>query len=75
MIQLEAKATNATMDNPTDVVAISGNLSLPQLDCQSSTLVAADEEADRRRYAIICNRRRLSSISSSLSANVAKLKY
>ena len=49
MIELKAKARNATKDNPTDALAISGNSSSPQLDCQSYTLVAADDEADIRR--------------------------
>jgi len=38
----------------TEAVAISVNSSLPQLDCQSSTRVAAEEDADTRRYASIC---------------------
>lgn len=49
-----AKAANARKDILTDAVAISVNLSFPQLDCQSSTRVAADEDDDMRRYASTC---------------------
>ena len=35
MRELDAKARNATKDNPTDAIAILGNSSLPQLDCQT----------------------------------------
>lgn len=35
MRELKAKARNATKENPTDALAISGNLSLPQLDFHS----------------------------------------
>ena len=38
----------------TETVAIFVNSSLPQLDCQSSTRVADDDDADTRRYASIC---------------------
>lgn len=54
MRELAAKATNARNDIEMEAVAISGNLSFPQLDCQSSTRMVADEDADIRRYAIIC---------------------
>lgn len=49
MRELAAKATKARKDIHTDALAISGNLSLPQLDCQSSTRVAADDDAEIRR--------------------------
>ena len=49
MRELAAKATNAVKDSPTDALAISVNLSFPQLDSQSSTRVAADDDADMRR--------------------------
>lgn len=49
---MKAKATKARKDIHTDALAISGNLSSPQLDFQSSTLVAADDDADIRRYVI-----------------------
>lgn len=49
IIELQARATNAPNDNPTEALAISVNLSLPQLDRQSVTRVAADEDADIRR--------------------------
>lgn len=55
MRELKAKATNARKAIPTDALAISVNSSFPQFDCQSSTRVAADEAADMRRYASICN--------------------
>lgn len=35
MRELKAKARNATKDNPTDALAILGNPSSPQLDCQT----------------------------------------
>lgn len=38
----------------TEAVAISVNSSFPQFDCQSSTLVAADDDAEMRRYASTC---------------------
>lgn len=49
MSELNAKATNARNDNVTDALAICGNLSAPQLDCQSATRTAAEEDADMRR--------------------------
>lgn len=49
MRELEAKDTNAIKETATDALAIFGNLSLPQLDLQSSTRVAADDEDDIRR--------------------------
>ncbi|GJR71924.1 reverse transcriptase domain, reverse transcriptase zinc-binding domain protein [Tanacetum coccineum] len=49
MRELKAKATKATKPKPTDVVASSGNLSAPQFDFQSSTLVAADDPDDIKR--------------------------
>lgn len=49
MSELKPKATNARKDNATDAFAISGNSSSPQLDCQSSTRTAAEDDADRRR--------------------------
>lgn len=53
MSELKAKAAKATKDTPTDALAIAGNLSLPQLDIQSSTRVKADDDAETRRYANI----------------------
>lgn len=53
MRELKAKAAKAKNDIPTDALAISVNSSFPQFDCQSSTRVAADEDADIRRYANI----------------------
>ena len=52
MIETKAKARKARKDIQTDAVAISGNMSSPQLDFQSSTRVAADDDADIRRYVI-----------------------
>lgn len=53
MTELKAKATKATKPKPTDAVASSGNLSAPQFNFQSSTLVAADDPDDIRRYVSI----------------------
>lgn len=53
MKELNAKERNARKEMATDAVAIVGNWSLPQLDIQSSTLVAAEDDADIRRYASI----------------------
>lgn len=47
--EFKAMATNARKDIATEPVAISGNLSFPQLDSQSSIRVAADEDADINR--------------------------
>lgn len=55
MRELKAKATKAAKPKPTDAVASSGNLSAPQFDFQSSTLVAADDPDDIRRYVSICS--------------------
>lgn len=55
MRELKAKATKARKDNATDALAISGKGSLPQLDCQSSTRTAAEDDADMRRYVITCH--------------------
>ena len=38
----------------TDALIFSVNSSFPQLDCQLTTLEAAADEADIRRYACIC---------------------
>lgn len=54
MSELMAKAMKARNAIPTEALAISVNLSFPQFDCQSSTRVAADEDADIRRYAKTC---------------------
>lgn len=54
MRELNAKATNARKENVTDALAMAGNLSLPQLDSQSSTRKAADDDADNKRYVNIC---------------------
>jgi hypothetical protein len=51
MSELIAKAEKARKDIPTETVAISVNSSFPQFDCQSSTRVAAEDDADIRRYA------------------------
>ena len=56
MRELKAKASEATKDSTTDVLAIAGNWSLPQLDIQSSTRVKADDDAETRRYAITYNK-------------------
>lgn len=49
-----AKATKAKNAIATEALAIIVNSSFPQLDCQSSTRVAAADEADINRYASIC---------------------
>jgi len=49
MSELTAKATKARKDIPIEAVAISVNSSFPQFDIQSSTRVAADDDADIRR--------------------------
>lgn len=49
MRELDAKAANARKDIDTAAVAISGNLSLPQFDFQSSIRVAAEDDDDIRR--------------------------
>ena len=54
MRELKEKAAKAKKDIPIDALAISVNSSLPQFDTQSSTLVAAEDDADIRRYAKIC---------------------
>lgn len=54
MRELIAKAIKARKDIAIDALAITGNSSFPQLDVQSSTLVAAEEEADISKYARIC---------------------
>jgi hypothetical protein len=51
MSELIAKAEKARKDIPIETVAISVNSSFPQFDCQSSTRVAAEDDADIRRYA------------------------
>lgn len=56
MIVLIAKAAKASKDIAIDTLAVSVNLSSPQFDTQSSTLVAAADDADIRRYARICNK-------------------
>ena len=53
MSELEANAANARKDIHIDAVAIRVNWSLPQFDTQSSTLGAAEDDADNRRYARI----------------------
>ncbi|MFS7970603.1 hypothetical protein Hanom_Chr09g00822861 [Helianthus anomalus] len=53
MTELNAKARKAAKPKPTDTVASSGNLSAPQFDFQSSTLVAADDPDDISRYVSI----------------------
>lgn len=53
MRELEARAANARKDIDTAVLAISGNLSLPQFDSQSSIRAAAEDDDDIRRYDII----------------------
>lgn len=54
MRELSAKATKARKAMLTEAVAISVNSSFPQFDCQSSTRVAADDDAEMRRYASTC---------------------
>lgn len=49
MRELKAKATKAKNDIAMDAVAINVNSSLPQLEIQSFTLVAAEDDADIRR--------------------------
>lgn len=49
MRELEAKDTNDRKETVTEALAISGNLSLPQLDRQSSTRMAAVDDDDIRR--------------------------
>lgn len=46
-----AKAAKARKAIATETVAISVNSSFPQFDCQSSTRVAAEDDADIKRYA------------------------
>lgn len=55
MRELRAKARKAKNDMAIDALAIIVNSSAPQLEIQSSTLVAAEDDADIRRYARICN--------------------
>lgn len=59
MIELKAKAMKARKDIAIDALAISVNVSFPQFDTQSSTLVAEEEDADIRRYDRICTGTRL----------------
>lgn len=54
MRELTENARKAKNDIPIDALAISVNSSFPQFNTQSSTLVAADDDADIRRYARIC---------------------
>nr|GLL18646.1 hypothetical protein JCGZ_09609 [Ipomoea trifida] len=49
MRELKAMAINARKDIVTAALAISGNLSFPQFNRQSSTRVAAEDDADIRR--------------------------
>lgn len=63
MRELTAKAIKARKAIATEALAIFVNSSFPQLDCQSSTRVAADEAADIRRYASICHLRQQSKFS------------
>lgn len=55
----------ARNDIPIDELAINVNSSPPQLEIQSSTLVAADEDADIRRYARIWYKREKHNFSLS----------
>ena len=71
MIEVKAKAMKATKDTPIDAVAIAGNLSLPQLEIQSSTLVKAEDEADSRRYANTCH----SKDSTELQKTVQNFRF
>ena len=48
-MELAAKDTNAMKETTTEALAIFVNLSSPQLDCQSSTRMAADDDDDIRR--------------------------
>lgn len=58
MRELKANAKNARNDMLIDALAISVNSSLPQFETQSSTLVAAEEDVDIRRYARTCQSER-----------------
>lgn len=50
MREVEAKAVKARKDMDIEAVAMFGNVSFfPQLNCQSSIRIVADEEADIRR--------------------------
>lgn len=49
MRELVAKAMKARNAMAIDAVAINVNWSLPQFEIQSSTLVAADDDADIKR--------------------------
>lgn len=49
MIELRANATKAKNDIPIEAVAIWVKSSFPQFDTQSSTLVAAEDDADINR--------------------------
>ena len=49
MRELRENARKAKNDIPIDALAISVNSSFPQFNTQSSTLVAADDDADIRR--------------------------
>ena len=51
MRELRAKATKAKKDTAIDAAAMPVNSPTPQFDTQSSTMVAADDDADIRRYA------------------------
>lgn len=50
-----AKAMKAKKDMAMEALAMSVNLSLPQFAFQSSRRVAAEDDADIRRYARICS--------------------
>ena len=54
MSELKAKAAKAKKAIIIEALAISVNSSFPQFDCQSSTLVAAQDDADTKRYARTC---------------------
>jgi len=54
MRELMAKVRKAKKAIMIDALAFSVNSSFPQFSSQSTTLVEADEDADIRRYAIIC---------------------
>ncbi|GJV38162.1 hypothetical protein Tco_1410639 [Tanacetum coccineum] len=49
MIELRANATKAKNDIPIEAVAICVKSSFPQFETQSSTLVAAEDDADINR--------------------------
>lgn len=49
MMELAANDTNAMNETTTAALAILVNLSSPQLDSQSSTRMAADDDDDIRR--------------------------